>query len=48
MDTNPYGGWESAFASCPPYGDGRACQRIADAVEWRFGLRPEPPEPFQA
>ena len=30
-----------------PYGDGRACQRIADAVEWRFGLRPQPPEPFQ-
>ena len=29
-----------------PYGDGRACQRIADAVEWRFGLRPEPPAPF--
>ncbi len=29
-----------------PYGDGHACRRIADAVEWRFGLRPEPPEPF--
>ena len=22
-----------------PYGDGRACQRIADAIEWHFGLR---------
>lgn len=29
-----------------PYGDGRACRRIADAVEWRFGLRREPPEEF--
>ncbi len=31
-----------------PYGDGRACERIGDAIEWSFGLRPEPPEPFQA
>ncbi len=30
-----------------PYGDGHACRRIADAVEWRFGLRGEPPEAFQ-
>ena len=29
-----------------PYGDGRACRRIADAIEWHFGLRPEPPEEF--
>jgi len=29
-----------------PYGDGRACVRIADAVAYRFGLRKEPPEPF--
>ena len=29
-----------------PYGDGQACRRIADAVEWHFGLRAEPPEPF--
>ena len=29
-----------------PYGDGRACARIADAVEWKFGLRKEPPAPF--
>ncbi len=29
-----------------PYGDGRACQRIADAIEWHFGLRSQPPEPF--
>ncbi len=30
-----------------PYGDGHACVRIADAVEWHFGLRPEPPAPFR-
>ena len=29
-----------------PYGDGHACRRIADAIEWSFGLRAEPPEPF--
>lgn len=29
-----------------PYGDGQACRRIADAIEWHFGLRPEPPAPF--
>ena len=31
-----------------PYGDGFACRRIADAIEWKFGLRPEKPEEFQA
>lgn len=30
-----------------PYGDGRACGRIADAIEYRFGLRAQPPAPFQ-
>ncbi len=30
-----------------PYGDGNACRRIADAVEWKFGLREDPPEQFQ-
>ena len=29
-----------------PYGDGRACGRIADAIEYRFGLRVQPPAPF--
>ncbi len=29
-----------------PYGDGHACKRIADAIEWRFGLREERPEEF--
>jgi len=29
-----------------PYGDGHACRRIADAVLYHFGLRPDPPDPF--
>ncbi len=29
-----------------PYGDGRAAERIADHLEHRFGLRPEPPTEF--
>ena len=29
-----------------PYGDGFACRRIADAIEWQFGLREEKPEEF--
>ena len=29
-----------------PYGDGRACARIADAIEWHFGLRSNPPEDY--
>ena len=29
-----------------PYGDGHACRRIADAIEWKFGLRQEKPEAF--
>ena len=29
-----------------PYGDGRACGRIAVAIEYRFGLRAQPPAPF--
>ena len=31
-----------------PYGDGQACRRIADAIEWKFGLRTERPGEFQA
>lgn len=31
-----------------PYGDGNACRRIADAIEWHFGLRAEKPEDFKA
>ena len=29
-----------------PYGDGSACVRIADAIEWRFGLRAERPADY--
>ena len=29
-----------------PYGDGQACRRIADAIEWHFGLRGQPPMDF--
>lgn len=32
--------------SVNPYGDGQACRRIADAIEWHFGLRPQAPEAF--
>ena len=30
-----------------PYGDGRACARIADAIEWHFGLRGRRPEDYR-
>lgn len=29
-----------------PYGDGRACRRIADIIEWHFGQRDQEPEQF--
>ena len=29
-----------------PYGDGNACQRIADAIAWHFGLRETKPSDF--
>jgi len=31
-----------------PYGDGHACARIADAIEWRFGRRAERPQDYLA
>ena len=31
-----------------PYGDGCACGRIADAIEWYFGLRAERPTDYQS
>ena len=31
-----------------PYGDGNACKRIADAIEWHFGLREDRPVNFSA
>ena len=30
-----------------PYGDGHACERIADAIEWYFGQRTEKPADFR-
>ena len=29
-----------------PYGDGHACRRIADAIEWYFGRRQERPADY--
>lgn len=29
-----------------PYGDGQACRRIVDAIQWHFGQRSLPPEEF--
>lgn len=31
-----------------PYGDGKACRRIAQAIRWHFGLTEEKPEDFHA
>ena len=31
-----------------PYGDGHACRRIADSIEWKFGLRGGKPDEVQA
>ncbi len=43
---------EAAYAAMAhavnPYGDGHACRRIADAIEWKFGLRQDKPEEFNA
>ena len=38
--------YEKMARAVNPYGDGQACRRIADAIEWHFGQRPEPPTPF--
>ncbi len=40
--------YEAMAHAANPYGDGNACRRIADAIEWRYGLRPECPEDYQA
>ena len=31
-----------------PYGDGKACRRITDAVLYHFGRSDRPPEPFKS
>ena len=38
--------YEKMAHAVNPYGDGQACRRIADAIEWHFGLRGQQPEPF--
>ena len=40
--------YEQMAHAVNPYGDGQACRRIADAIEWHFGLRAAPPEEFSA
>ena len=42
------GTYQAMARAVNPYGDGQACRRIADAVEWHFGLRAQPPAPFGA
>lgn len=39
--------YEKMARAVNPYGDGWACRRIADAIEYRFGLRSDPPEDWQ-
>jgi UDP-N-acetylglucosamine 2-epimerase (non-hydrolysing) len=38
--------YEAMANAVNPYGDGRACLRIADQLEYHFGLREAPPQPF--
>lgn len=40
--------YEKMAHAVNPYGDGNACRRIADAIEWRFGLRADKPADFRA
>ena len=40
--------YEKMARAVNPYGDGNACRRIADAIEWRYGLRPERPADYEA
>ena len=42
------GAYRAMAHAVNPYGDGHACRRIVDAIEWKFGLRPERPDEFQA
>ena len=39
--------YEAMARAVNPYGDGRACARIADALAHAFGLRETPPEEFR-
>ena len=43
-DENVY---QSMAKAVNPYGDGTACARIAEAIKWHFGFRPDRPEDFK-
>ena len=38
--------YERMARAVNPYGDGHACERIAGAIEYTFGLAAEPPTEF--
>ncbi len=40
------GAYHAMAHAVNPYGDGRACRRIAQAIEYHFGLSPDAPVPF--
>lgn len=44
--TNP-AAYEKMARALNPYGDGHACERIADAIAYGFGARAKPPEDFR-
>ena len=39
--------YQSMAKAVNPYGDGTACARIAEAIKWHFGFRPDRPEDFK-
>ncbi|MCI7158125.1 MAG: UDP-N-acetylglucosamine 2-epimerase (non-hydrolyzing) [Flintibacter sp.] len=43
--TNP-AAYQAMAHAVNPYGDGQACRRIADAIEWHFSLRADKPDEF--
>ena len=40
--------YEAMAHAVNPYGDGKACRRIADGILYHFGRRSQPPEPFNS
>ena len=39
--------YQSMAKAVNPYGDGTACERIAEAIKWHFGFREDRPEDFK-
>ena len=39
--------YQSMAKAVNPYGDGTACERIAEAIKWHFGFRADRPEDFK-